>query len=200
MRLRQSDIWARLVRDGNAFVRRWDNHQWNTIRAALKERGCSQRDMTVKQAAEVLDRYDRGFLEGLPLRPLKEIISRFKIMTGEELRDETLRTLRTHNKEINRWCINDCILKLLDKDERTVRKARAEQHPIGSLKDLGKMKDVVKSLTGSYNPGLDSSTNSEVFIRKYDTWVEATKDYKLRLQLQARMKFLFGQWKVGIAR
>jgi hypothetical protein len=54
MRLRQSDIWTQLVRDGNAFVRRWDNHQWNATRAALKERGCSQRDMTVKQAAEVL--------------------------------------------------------------------------------------------------------------------------------------------------
>jgi hypothetical protein len=91
MRLRQSDIWTQLVRDGNAFVRHWDNHQWNTMRAALKERGCSQRDMTVKQAAEVLDRYDRGFLEDLPLRPLKEIISRFKIMTDEEIRDETVR-------------------------------------------------------------------------------------------------------------
>jgi hypothetical protein len=62
------------------------------------------------------------------------------------------------------------------------------------------MKDVVKSLTGSYHLGLDSSTNSEVFIRKYDIWVEVTKDHKLRLQLQPRMKFLFGQWKVGIAR
>ena len=87
--------------------------------------------MTVKKGAEVLDRYDRGFLEDLPLRPLKELIPRFNIMTDEEIRDETLRTLRIHSKEMNRWCIDDCLLKLLDKDVRVVKKARVEQHPIG---------------------------------------------------------------------
>lgn len=96
--------------------------------------------------------------------------------------------------------MDDCILRLLDKDAREVKKVRVEQQLIGSLKDLRNMKDAVKSLTGSYYLGLGSTTNSEAFIRKYNIWVDVVKNYRLRLQLQACVNFLSGQWKVGIGK